>query len=94
MARRPLFTENDFEVLTQEEMMRKLSPKAKEMLDEEIDLLITSKLTAVAECESPIEELMALALDEYLHRCMNIADDGCFVINQQYDVKCSSKNTE
>ena len=86
-----LFTDEDYEKPWQELSLR-LTARVKKLFDQYMDTLAFGFLTAINECESPIEQLFAMALHDYETKCSFMADDGCYVVNPQYNIQVSDKN--
>lgn len=82
------FKEEDYENNSWQELLQKLDKKVQETINTSIESHALDLLYAVGACESPIEQLMAIALESLELKCVNLADNGCFVINPQCEIGC------
>lgn len=73
-------------------LIQKLTPRALEIFSQEVDSFAYEFLYAINECESPIEQLFAMALQSYELKCNFMADSGCFVVYPQHTIRISNKN--
>lgn len=73
------------------EVARKLKPRVKEYFDKQMEEIATDYLTSISACESPIEQLLGLALKDY-EKIFNIkAELGVYTIDPQYEIECFGK---
>lgn len=73
------------------ESINSFKPRVRDVLIDEMLSDIAYLVECLAVCESPIEELLLIALSRSENAAISKSDDGCYVINPQHEIKVSDK---
>lgn len=73
------------------EVSKKLEPRVKQYFDEIMESIASNYLIEISECESPIEQLLGLALQRRITAFEIKSDYGVYAIYPQYEVDCFGK---
>jgi len=85
------FSDDDYENLTWQEMADKLPDKVRDMFHEEILGVALNYIYIVDKAESPIEQLMGIALQSYENEYGGFADANTYHFEQQQEISVSGK---
>ncbi|MGF7431068.1 DUF559 domain-containing protein [Thermoanaerobacterium thermosaccharolyticum] len=73
------------------EVAKKLEPRVKQYFDKIMESTASNYLIEISECESPIEQLLGLALQHKLIIFEVKSDYGVYAIYPQYEIDCFGK---
>lgn len=72
------------------EIVKKLQPKVQDVFNKAIDKAVSNFLIAIYDCESPIEQLLAIEFQRRFYDCFYWSE-GNFYISSQEEIICIDK---